>query len=369
MPDVTGRDAILGTTRTDLPLHQFKGANTFIPAVLPFHPAFGSEVDAAALQDGIAASTDNLRKAATVSGTIAGGTLTVRVTNETGHKLPTGYPEGRRMWLHVRALDAKRTVVFESGRYVFSTATLVGYRAAPADPDYDPHLRIWEAEQGMSPDVATAVGLPAGRSFHLSLNNVRLKDTRIPPRGFTNAAFAAIDAEPVGGTYADGQYWDEVAYPVGAGAVRAEVTLYYQTASREYVEFLRDRTPPTPRATSSSRSTTITGARSPWRCPSWSSTPTRRQGHPCRAEGARRLRARRGAGRRVGQLPRRPGVHARGPGLAHRRAGEPLHGHDGDARVSVRARRRPRLPRHGGHADRHGPGGDRLRAELTGGRG
>ena len=66
-----------GATRTDLPLHRFKGANTFIPAVLPFHPAFGSEVDTAALQDGIAASTDNLRKAATVSGTIAGGTLTV----------------------------------------------------------------------------------------------------------------------------------------------------------------------------------------------------------------------------------------------------------------------------------------------------
>jgi hypothetical protein len=240
MPDVTGKDANLGVTRTDLPLHSFAGANTFIPAVLPFHPAFGSEVDAAALQDGIATSTANLRKAATVSGTITGGTLTVRVTNETGHKLPTGYPEGRRMWLHVRALDAKRNVVFESGRYVFSSATLVGYRAALADPDYDPNLRVWEAEQGMSPDVAAAVGLPAGRSFHLSLNNVRLKDNRIPPRGFSNAAFAAIDAEPVGGTFADGQYWDDVTYPVGPTAVRAEVTLYYQTASREYVEFLRD---------------------------------------------------------------------------------------------------------------------------------
>ncbi len=50
----------------------------------------------------------------------------------------------------------------------------------------------------------------------------------------------AVDAEPVGQTYADGQYWDEVVYPVGAEAVRAEVTLYYQTASREYIEFLRD---------------------------------------------------------------------------------------------------------------------------------
>jgi hypothetical protein len=240
MPDVTGRDANLGIVRTDLPLHSFAGANTFIPAVLPFHPVFGPEVDVDALQTGIDRSRDNLRKAATVSGTLAAGVLTVRVTNETGHKLPTGYPEGRRMWLHVRALDASRHVLFESGRYVFSTATLEGWRAAPLDADYDPYLHVWEAEQGMSSDVATAVGLSAGRSFHLTLNNVRLKDNRIPPRGFTNAGFAAVDAEPVGATYADGQYWDDVTYPVGPDAVTAEVTLYYQTSAREYVEFLRD---------------------------------------------------------------------------------------------------------------------------------
>ena len=31
---------------------------------------------------------------------------TVRVTNKSGHKLPTGYPEGRRMWLEVAVVDA-----------------------------------------------------------------------------------------------------------------------------------------------------------------------------------------------------------------------------------------------------------------------
>jgi hypothetical protein len=67
-----------------------------------------------------------------------------------------------------------------------------------------------------------------------------VKDSRIPPRGFTNAAFEAFDGAPVGAVYADGQHWDEVSYPVGEGAVAAEVTLWYQTASREYVEFLRD---------------------------------------------------------------------------------------------------------------------------------
>ena len=240
MPDVSGRDANLGLTRTDVPLHTFAGANTFIPSVLPHHPAFGSEVNAAILQEGIAHSVAMLRKAATVNGTLSAGTLTVKVTNETGHKLPTGYPEGRRMWLHVRALDDDRTVVFESGRYVFASATLDGYDAGSGDPDYDPNLHVWEAQQGISAPVAALVGLPAGTSAHLSLNNVRLKDNRIPPRGFTNASFAAVDAQPVGATFADGQHWDDVVYPVGPAATRAEVTLYYQTASREYVEFLRD---------------------------------------------------------------------------------------------------------------------------------
>jgi hypothetical protein len=240
MPDVTGRDASLGVLRNDLPLHTFAGANTFIPAVLPFHPAFGGEVNAQILDEGIAHSTTMLRKAASISGGIAAGTLTVRVTNESGHKLPTGYPEGRRMWLHVRGLDAGRNVVFESGRYVFESATLTGYGAEIGEPDHDPYLHVWEAEQGISAAVAAAAGLPEGRTFHLSLNNVRLEDNRIPPRGFTNAAFAAVDAEPVGAAYADGQYWDDVVYPLGPAAVAAEVTLYYQTASREYVEFLRD---------------------------------------------------------------------------------------------------------------------------------
>jgi hypothetical protein len=240
MPDVTGRDAAGALVRDDLPLHEMVGANTFIPAVLPHHPAFGGEVNPAILQEGIEKATSMLRRAATVSAELAGGNLVVRVTNESGHKLPTGYPEGRRMWLHVRAFDGGRNVVLESGRYVFATATLLGHGAAPADPDYDPHLRVWETVLGISPALAALTGLPAGPSFHLVLNNVRELDNRIPPRGFTNAAYEAFDGAPVGAGYADGQYWDEVVYPVGASAVQAEVTLYYQTSSREYVEFLRD---------------------------------------------------------------------------------------------------------------------------------
>jgi hypothetical protein len=240
MPAVSGQAAAFGVPRDNVPRHSFLGGNTFIPAVLPNHPAFGQEVDAELLAETVEKNTDNLRKAATLSAQLTGGNLVVRVTNETGHKLPTGYPEGRRMWLHVRAFDAERQVVFESGRYVFETATLTGYDALPADPDYDPNLHVWETVHTIGDDVALATGIAAGTQFHLVLNNVIAFDNRIPPRGFTNAAYDAFDGEPVGQAYADGEYWDDVTYPVGATAVQAEVTLYFQTASREYVEFLRD---------------------------------------------------------------------------------------------------------------------------------
>jgi hypothetical protein len=77
-------------------------------------------------------------------------------------------------------------------------------------------------------------------NFHLALANTKFKDNRIPPRGFTNAAFAADGCPPVNYSYADGQHWDDTLFAVPAGAVQAVATLYYQTTSREYIEFLRD---------------------------------------------------------------------------------------------------------------------------------
>ena len=69
------------------------------------------------------------------------------------------------MWLHVRAFDADRNVVFESGRYVFATGDLVGYEALPSDPDYDPNLHVWETVQGISPRRPPRFGVTAGREL------------------------------------------------------------------------------------------------------------------------------------------------------------------------------------------------------------
>ena len=144
------------------------------------------------------------------------------------------------MWLHVRAYDQDRSVVFESGRYDYAESELPAHDAAPGDPDYDQYLRPWEARHATSPALAALAGVVAGPTQHLLLANVREHDNRIPPRGWVKADYDAVDATPVPDSYPEGQYWDDIVYPVGPDAVRAEVSLYYQTATREYIEFLRD---------------------------------------------------------------------------------------------------------------------------------
>ncbi len=214
--------------RGDLGMHDFTGGNTFIPDVLP--AMYPGEVDPAALADAKARATSMLQLATSMTGTPQPFGLTVRVTNETGHKLPSGYPEGRRIWLHVRAVDEFGVQLYESGHYDGSTAELT----------HDDDLKVYEIHPGLSPAVAGLLGLPAGPSFHFVLNDTVYTDNRIPPRGFTNAAFEAIQSAPVDYTYADGQYWDDTDYFLPAEAETAYVTLYYQTTTKEYVEFLRD---------------------------------------------------------------------------------------------------------------------------------
>jgi flagellar hook capping protein FlgD len=154
----------------------------------------------------------------------------VRVTNETAHKLPSGYPEGRRIWLHVRAFNAAGQQIFESG----------AYDAATGDLTHDSQAKIYHVEPGLSPALAQALGFPAGPSFHFVLNDSVYADNRIPPRGFNNANFAAIQSPPVGHAYADGQYWDDTEYILPVLADSVVVSLNYQTLSKEYVTFLRD---------------------------------------------------------------------------------------------------------------------------------
>jgi hypothetical protein len=238
MPDQVGGGCVFWDTgdpwftRQNMPAHSFAGSNTWVIDAIAFQAGIDAEslgLTPDRVQASKARNVQMLRDASDMEVTQEGANLKVRVINQSGHKLPSGYPEGRRMWVNVRFLDAAGALVAERGAYDLATATL-----ATGD------TKVYEAKHGSSPDVAAAAGIDAGVNFHLVLANTKYKDNRIPPRGFTNAAFEADGCGPVAYSYADGQYWDDTLFAVPAGATQATVTLYYQTTSREYIEFLRD---------------------------------------------------------------------------------------------------------------------------------
>jgi hypothetical protein len=219
--------------RPDMPQHSFAGANTWVVQairnILGPEEADGIGLTQERIDEASARTISMLQAASDMMLTQKGSALRVRVTNESGHKLPSGYPEGRRMWLNVKFKDAKGAVIAERGAYDSKSATLAAK-----------NTKVYQAKHGISQAISKLTGIPSGPGFHLALANKVFFDNRIPPRGFTNASFNAIGSGAVGYAYADGQHWDDTNYPIPAGAVAATVTLYYQTTTREYIEFLRD---------------------------------------------------------------------------------------------------------------------------------
>jgi hypothetical protein len=230
MRDVTGQGCNFGDppVRDDLPLHDLTGGSTWLLGLLP--QLFPDDVDQAAIDAGIVRAQYMLQNAAELALEQSDDQLEVTVTNNTGHKMPTGYPEGRRIWINVRFFDGDMMLLSESGAYDLATGVLT----------LDPEIKVYETKPGLDEVTAPLVGVDPGPSFHFVLNNKVFKDNRIPPRGFTNSAYESFGGAPVDAVYADGQYWDETYYTIPSGATLAEVTLYYQSTSKEFVEFLRD---------------------------------------------------------------------------------------------------------------------------------
>jgi hypothetical protein len=303
MRPAVAQGCFIAAVRSDLPVHDLTGANAWAPrAILYLDDAnlhgvsrlrLGGGLDAEAREAtafGIARAEASLRSAAALQ-LVADATVlanTVRVVNLTGHKLFTGYPEGRRMWLNVKWYGANGASLREDGAYgpLAVAADLDGNGVSPdsvqtlLDPE-DPHTRVWNVESGISKawaarlvdtlgaDPATplafdrvtgavtatladaaAPGAPAVTpSLHLLLNDVVIRDDRIPPWQMDYAEARKRNALPVPPTQylapgvlpQDGsayRHYDEVTLDPPAGAVRAEIALLYQTTSWEYLQFL-----------------------------------------------------------------------------------------------------------------------------------
>lgn len=221
--------------------HDLLGANRFMLNVLKEDAAPGFE--SAAFDLAISQLDEFVRTSATLEVTppesvdlVEGlNGLTVRVTNETGHKLPSGYSEGRVMWIEVVGRYNDEVVV-SSGLWDQESASIQD----------DDSVRRYE---GIAQNFAT------GTRNHLLLNNHWIEDNRIPPRGLTQHP----DTDPVGDRYTlqgDGTWphWDEVSYALpGAPDVQdatpadasddqlqVSVRLLYLINTRSYIELLAD---------------------------------------------------------------------------------------------------------------------------------
>ena len=215
--------------------HDLVGANRFVlelladEAVFPDTTAFSNALDVldAFVQT---AATLEVEPPESVDLGVGLGDLTVTVTNETGHKLPTGYSEGRVMWLEVVA-SYDDEVVWSSGAWDADGQSI----------EDDGQLRTY---QGLAEQYAT------GATLHLLANDHWVEDTRIPPRGLAPDP----ETDPVGDRYAlqdDGAWphFDEVTYAfagrdaladVDEGTLEVSVRLLYLINTAEYIEVLAD---------------------------------------------------------------------------------------------------------------------------------
>lgn len=228
MPRAVGKGCFFGPERSDLARHDFAGASSWVLEIIAKYHEGDPQVDQEALADGQTKATSMLQRAASLELDQDCGGVRVRVINESGHKIPTGHIEGRRIWSNVKVYDAANQLLREYGHYDPETAHL--------DED---STDIYEMHVGLSEYASQATGYPAGTTTHMALADTIVKDNRIPPRGFSNAAYATGGAPVVGAIYADGQYWDDTYFWIPENAVRVDVTVNYQTVTRHYIEALR----------------------------------------------------------------------------------------------------------------------------------
>lgn len=280
--------------RTDMPQHDHTGGNYWLADIITYQDSLDmlrlggglNETQVTAIGYGQQRAVEHLTQAAVLDVSVD----SLKVVNLTGHKLISGYPEGRRMWLNIKWYDTSNVLIREDGAYgplvdVNNAPVMISNPAGGADVQVesilnleDPNMRLYDAHYALTKewaDTLLSTGVPANlalsydyytgevdytlgqlaaqsagsyhESFHFALNNTVVKDNRIPPYGFNYDIAKKRNALPVpssqygggtaGSTY---NYWDQIDLGTlkPAGAVSASITLYYQGTSWEYIQFL-----------------------------------------------------------------------------------------------------------------------------------
>lgn len=229
MPDVAGRIAeVPGAdlpSRADRSSHALAGGNAFLLDAIAFlKPGLGLSAELARGRVRIEAMLEsaaeiNISAPAKVRrGEIFN--IEIRVTNLSGHKLPTGYPDGRRVFLSLNASE------LNLHRGLYDEAT-----GEPIEPVVN-----YRVEHGQ---------FSIGPGSHLALNDTVFFDNRIPPRGFVSTSTIS----PVGKSYPETALGHLAHYDVQTitatvvcdaqwTSVQVEAGLWYQSTTKKHLETL-----------------------------------------------------------------------------------------------------------------------------------
>jgi hypothetical protein len=280
--------------RADMPRHEMSGGNFWMLDVMPWMEAQGTLPFGGGLADHSVALADGKQRA--MNGLSSAAALSVegnnvKVLNLTGHKLISGYPEGRRMWLRLTYKDADDQVVRVDGEYGDLQLQMDINGDSVVDQNDTvrtlldlggTNTRIYELHGGISQDWASILtdatnGPPlvdpntpveydrvtgnldvtlgdvanqalgtAHETFHFVLNNEILADNRIPPWRMARETARQRNVLPVPasqyGNPGPTGYFDHfdlvpLNWP-GLAETTVDIELLYQSTSWEYIQFL-----------------------------------------------------------------------------------------------------------------------------------
>ena len=166
---------------------------------------------------------------------------TLQIKNNTGHKLPSGYPS-RRVFVHFVVTDANGAIVFESGK-MNPDGSIVGADGDINYRQYEPHYNSITSEDQVL-IFESIMGDTTGNVTHSLVEAARhLKDNRLTPVGFDKNVVSS-DVAVVGEALLDSNFNAgidifEYKIPVSAGGkyfILAD--LVYQPLAYGHLEYL-----------------------------------------------------------------------------------------------------------------------------------
>ncbi len=242
---------VLNKQQAYLRKHSFTGANAFMLTMLADNATeIGITATDEQMQAAIGRVTEQLTTATGTAVrfgdvTLQDGILTAEVTvqNNTGHKLPSGFPS-RRAWLHVWVTDGNGDTVFESGGYD-QNGQISGNDNDLDAGHYEPHYTLIDSAEQVQIYEPIMHTTQNEVTTTLLLASGYLKDNRLMPAGFAleNAdeaispkGLAVEDENFLGGR-------DTITYSMdvsdSSGPYTINIQMLYQSIGYRWAENLR----------------------------------------------------------------------------------------------------------------------------------